>query len=146
MASCLSLVSIQLDSARNQLSSPARSVANLIPGCPAAGKGTLLGRLAQDPDLAQAHLYHLSIGDHLRELRAKGTLPASASQDLAEQNLISGATLVALIKTKVSKEWRRGARIFLLDGFPRNQEQMDAFLDKVSSLPLTLRHSPLTDP
>jgi len=118
----------------------------LFLGCPAAGKGTLLGRLGQDPDLAHAHLYHLSVGDHLRDLRANGTLPASASQDLAQQNLISGATLVALIKTKVSREWRRGARIFLLDGFPRNQEQTDAFLDKVSTLPEALRHSSLTVP
>jgi len=89
-------------------------------------------KLANDPELVHTKLHHLSIGDHLRELPTKGALNSSASQDLAKQTSMSGAVLVDIIKHKVAEEFEKdAATVFILDGFPRNQEQFKQFSDEV---------------
>jgi len=110
-------------------------VLTLRPGSPAAGKGTMCRKLASDPEFAHAKLYHLSLGDHLRGLRANGSLDSSVAQELAKQTLISGAVLVKIIEQKVAAEFEvNDARVFLLDGFPRNEEQMKQFSERVGLL------------
>jgi len=90
-------------------------------------------QLVQDPEvLAHTKPYHLSIGDHLRQLRANGTLDPFVAQELAKQSLIDGATLMDIIEQKVAAEFsQHDARVFILDGFPRNDEQMRMFSERV---------------
>jgi adenylate kinase family enzyme len=93
-------------------------------------------KLYHDPELAHQNLYHLSVGAYLRELRDTGLLDTHVAQDLAEQKLISGETLVKMIEEKATDEcMHQGHRVMLLDGFPRNQEQMERFTEKVSHIP-----------
>lgn len=95
-------------------------------GSPASGKGTLSTRLA-----SEHNFYHLSVGDHLRFL-ING--PLSQNADIVASvksggtiGLVGGDTIVSLLMDKIKEEMLKGYRVFLLDGFPRNLEQDEAF-------------------
>jgi len=105
-------------------------------GSPAAGKGTMCNKLLQDPEITcHEKLRHISIGDHLRMLRDRGLLDPAVAKALAKQELISGETLMAIIEDEVTDQYEKfGMEVFLLDGFPRNEEQMESFSQKVSRL------------
>ncbi|KUJ11893.1 P-loop containing nucleoside triphosphate hydrolase protein [Mollisia scopiformis] len=97
-------------------------------GPPASGKGTLCKRLA---DAHKQYLYHLSVGDYLRYL-ING--PLSDQADIIDsvrsggtRGLVRGDVIVSLLLDKINEEMGKGKSVFLLDGFPRNLEQDEAF-------------------
>ncbi|KAJ8603477.1 hypothetical protein CTAYLR_005118 [Chrysophaeum taylorii] len=90
-------------------------------GGPGAGKGTQCERLA---DFGYVHL---SAGDLLRRERASG----SADGDLIESYISEGRIVpVALSLGLLRKEMERlDAARFVIDGFPRNQDNLDGWKD-----------------
>lgn len=86
-------------------------------GAPGSGKGT------QSFNLRHSHCYcHLSTGDMLRDAVAAGTeLGKKAKGIMAAGQLVPDDLVLDLIAERVkSPECARG---FILDGYPRNQEQ-----------------------
>jgi adenylate kinase len=90
----------------------------LFLGPPGAGKGT------QAQQLASRHgLLHLSTGDLLRaEVQAGSALGQEAEAVMARGELVSDALVLAIVRQRL--ESHQGG--WLLDGFPRNQEQAEA--------------------
>ena len=85
-----------------------------IVGGPGCGKGTQCKRLVD------AHKFvHISTGDLLRE--KKKTSPDFA-KEMDSGKLVSSDIVVNLVKEAFAKD---KSAIYLLDGFPRNQENMD---------------------
>ena len=90
-------------------------------GGPGAGKGTQCARAAETYNAA-----HISAGDLLREEQAD---PASEHGQLitaciAKGEIVPEAITIQLIKNKISI---LGAKRVLLDGFPRNMENLDGW-------------------
>jgi UMP-CMP kinase len=86
----------------------------------------LCKRLAEDHNL-----YHLSAGDYLRYL-INGPLADQADivdavRSGGTRGLVRGDVIVSLLIEKIKEEMRGGKSAFLLDGFPRNLEQDNAF-------------------
>ena len=91
-----------------------------ILGGPGAGKGTQCALLVD-----KHQFIHLSTGDLLREEVAnKGPNAAEIAKIQAEGGLVSSEILVKIIKGRLEKN-PEGK--FLLDGFPRNQENIDVW-------------------
>ncbi|CDJ69240.1 adenylate kinase, putative [Eimeria necatrix] len=93
-------------------------------GAPGSGKGT------QSANLQQTHCYcHISTGDMLRDAVAAGTeLGQKAKGIMAAGQLVPDDLVLELLSERIkSPDCARG---FILDGYPRNQEQADA-LDKL---------------
>lgn len=93
-------------------------------GAPGSGKGT------QSLNLHKSHCYcHISTGDMLRDAVAAGTeLGKKAKGIMAAGQLVPDDLVLELLAERVrSPECARG---FILDGYPRNQEQAEA-LDKL---------------
>jgi UMP-CMP kinase family protein len=91
-------------------------------GGPGAGKGTQCGLLANS-----GNFIHLSAGELLRAERSKG----SCNGDLIEQCIVEGKIVpaeitVALLRQAMT-EGGWNSRPFLIDGFPRNAENYDAW-------------------
>lgn len=90
-------------------------------GAPGSGKGTQCERI-----VSNFGFVHLSAGDLLREER---NTPGSQYGDLIEGH-IRGGTIVpveitcSLLETAMNKS---GASRFLIDGFPRNQNNLDGW-------------------
>ena len=89
-------------------------------GPPGAGKGTQAARLCAGRTLA-----HLSTGDMLRRaVAAKSALGRKVQSVMARGDLVSDATVIALIAERVeAADCRPG---FVLDGFPRTPAQAEA--------------------
>ncbi len=69
---------------------------------------------------------HLSAGDLLRAERQSG----SANGELIEKHIREGSIVpvkitVELIKAAMVKQVEQGKLVFLIDGFPRNKENLD---------------------
>ncbi|CDJ27383.1 adenylate kinase, putative [Eimeria mitis] len=93
-------------------------------GAPGSGKGT------QSANLQKSHCYcHISTGDMLRDAVAAGTeLGQKAKGIMAAGQLVPDDLVLELLSERMrSPECSRG---FILDGYPRNQEQANA-LDKL---------------
>ena len=104
-------------------------------GGPGAGKGTMC-------ELAESQLgwVHLSTGELIREdLAAKGDAAAEAQASLAAGQLSSSDYVVRLLNDEMEKTIRTtGKKNFLLDGFPRSLDNMEAWYanyGKQSELP-----------
>lgn len=92
----------------------------LVIGGPGSGKGLLCERLIQ-----QARIQHCSSGDMLREeVTARTPLGLECEKIMKEGKLLPSATVMALLKKKVSKF--PGAYV-ALDGFPRSRQNYDDF-------------------
>lgn len=91
-------------------------------GGPGAGKGTVCRRL-----MATGQYCHLSAGDLLREERKSGSSVAELIEScIVEGTIVPAYVTVALIrKAMLSKGWSQ--QPFLIDGFPRNFENYDAW-------------------
>ena len=93
-------------------------------GGPGAGKGTMC-------ELAESQLgwVHLSTGELIRaDLAAKGDAAAEEQASLAAGQLSSSDYVVTLLKDEMEKIIRtKGKRNFLLDGFPRSLDNMEAW-------------------
>ena len=91
-------------------------------GGPGSGKGTVCSRLVNEHGFA-----HLSAGDLLREERDSG----SENADLINKICLAGKLVpveitVNLIKKAMKKQgWN--SKKFLIDGFPRNQDNVDGW-------------------
>ncbi len=100
---------------------PVLSELNLIMlGAPGAGKGTQADRLHDDFGLP-----HISTGDILRAQVADGTeLGREAKRYMDAGDLVPDEVIVGMITVRIGDGDARDG--FLLDGFPRNNEQADA--------------------
>jgi adenylate kinase len=97
-------------------------------GPPGAGKGTQAERLRED-----FGLLHIATGDILRAEVANGTpLGSEAKRYMDEGELVPDAVIIGMITLRVGGGEARDG--FLLDGFPRNEQQADALRDALDAL------------
>lgn len=102
-------------------------VCYFVLGGPGSGKGTMCSNLVRDFGLV-----HLSAGDLLREERDSG----SPDGDLINSIILQGKIVpvkitVNLIKKAMEKNgWNK--KEFLIDGFPRNQDNVDGWEEVLS--------------
>jgi adenylate kinase len=100
----------------------------ILLGPPGAGKGTQADRLRDDFQLP-----HISTGDILRAQVSDGTaLGEKARSYIAAGQLVPDEVIVGMITERVAGGDARDG--FLLDGFPRNQQQADALGEALSGL------------
>ena len=91
----------------------------ILLGPPGAGKGTQSERLRDDFGLA-----HISTGDMLRAQLAAGTpLGLEAKRYMDAGELVPDEVIVGMITSRVEEPDAGDG--FLLDGFPRNEQQAD---------------------
>ena len=92
-------------------------------GGPGSGKGTQCTKLKEKYDFI-----HLSTGDLLREeVEKNGPNAAEIKKIQAEGKLVNSEILVKIIETRLKAG---PTKKYLLDGFPRSQENMDVW-DKI---------------
>ncbi|CAD8178010.1 unnamed protein product [Paramecium octaurelia] len=90
-------------------------------GGPGSGKGTQCARIAKD-----FQYVHLSTGDLLREEQKKeGPMQAELKAIMEAGKLVPSDLVVKLMKKELLRRQFRGK--YLLDGFPRNQENIDSW-------------------
>ncbi len=100
----------------------------ILLGPPGAGKGTQADRLGEDFGLP-----HISTGDILRAQVAEGTdLGARAKRYMDAGELVPDEVIVGMITLRVAHGDARDG--FLLDGFPRNEQQADALASALEGL------------
>lgn len=120
-----------------RLSCPKPNVVFVLGG-PGAGKGTMC-------ELAEGQLgwTHLSTGDLLRaEREAGGATAATIEEYMTAGKLVPNGIIVTLLKDAMENITRTtGKNNFLLDGFPRSQDNLDAWYEifgRESELPKML--------
>ena len=106
-------------------------------GGPGAGKGTMCELECQ------LGWTHLSTGDLLRaECKAGGEAAASIEEYMEAGKLVSNEIIVTLLKNAMETVTRTtGRKNFLLDGFPRSQDNLEAWYEvfgKEAELPKML--------
>jgi adenylate kinase len=100
----------------------------ILVGPPGAGKGTQAERLREDFALP-----HISTGDILRAQVGEGTqLGREAKRYMDTGELVPDEVIVGMITQRVADGDARDG--FLLDGFPRNEQQADALRDALRGL------------
>ena len=100
----------------------------ILLGPPGAGKGTQAERLREDFALS-----HISAGDMLRAQVSDGTeLGLRAKRYMDAGELVPDEVIVGMIIDRVGGDDVRDG--FLLDGFPRNEEQADALGEALKGL------------
>ena len=111
-----------LDSGLIQKCDKPKPTVVFVMGGPGAGKGTQCGRLLKKyPELDS-----YSTGDLLRAKVKEDSEEARALKaDMAKGNLVSSETVVGLMKDYMNKSSKN---IFLADGFPRSQENLDVWM------------------
>ena len=89
-------------------------------GGPGSGKGTNCARIVEDFGYV-----HLSAGDLLRAERRSGSSLGEMIEGLISQGkIVPSEVTVRLLREAMEKS---GERLFLIDGFPRNQENLDVW-------------------
>ncbi len=100
----------------------------VLVGPPGAGKGTQAKFLAEEFGIVQ-----ISTGDIFRANVGSGTaLGLQAKQYMDAGELVPDSVTIAMVKDRLG--WPDAANGFLLDGFPRNEEQakaLDVLLDEL---------------
>ena len=93
-------------------------------GGPGSGKGTQCTRLQANHEFC-----HLSAGDLLRAEKKSGSKDAELINSyIAEGKIVPVRITVSLIKKAMDKEMQSGGcSRFLIDGFPRNQDNVDGW-------------------
>jgi adenylate kinase len=111
----------------------------ILLGPPGAGKGTQADRLREDFGLP-----HISTGDILRAQVAEGTeLGTQAKRYMDAGELVPDEVIIGMITQRIAQgDAREG---FLLDGFPRNDEQADALAAALGGLERRLSAALLID-
>jgi adenylate kinase len=100
----------------------------ILLGPPGAGKGTQAERLRDDFGLP-----HISTGDILRAQVAEGTeLGSKAKSYMDAGELVPDEVIIGMITERVGEGDARDG--FLLDGFPRNEQQADALAEALRGL------------
>jgi adenylate kinase len=111
----------------------------ILLGPPGAGKGTQAERLRADFGLA-----HISTGDMLRAQVADGTeLGREAQRYMTAGELVPDEVIIGMIVLRISAPDARDG--FLLDGFPRNEQQADALAEALANLERRLLAALLID-
>ena len=111
----------------------------ILLGPPGAGKGTQADRLREDFAIP-----HISTGDILRAQVTEGTeLGSAAKKYMDAGELVPDEVIVGMITDRISKGDARDG--FLLDGFPRNEEQADALGKALGELDRRLTAALLID-
>jgi len=111
----------------------------ILLGPPGAGKGTQADRLREDFGLP-----HLSTGDMLRAQVAEGTeLGNEAKRYMDGGELVPDEVIIGMIIARLGVGDARDG--FLLDGFPRNEEQADALAEALLGLDRRLTAALLID-
>jgi len=104
----------------------------ILLGPPGAGKGTQAERLREDFGLP-----HIATGDILRAEVAEGTMLGERAREYMEDgDLVPDELIVEMITRRVATDDARDG--FLLDGFPRNEQQADALERALSEQGRTL--------
>lgn len=105
-----------------------------ILGAPGSGKGTLCKLIS-----SKASYYHLSVGDFLRDFvnttpteqhGAYGYIETIKSH-LESHTLVPPKAIVNLLRWKLSRLREEGFEKVLLDGFPRDRDSAELFLEVV---------------
>jgi adenylate kinase len=100
----------------------------ILLGPPGAGKGTQAERLREDFTLP-----HISTGDMLRAEVTQGSdLGREAKRYMDAGDLVPDEVIISMIIKRV--EGPDAADGFLLDGFPRNEQQADALAEALTGL------------
>jgi len=100
----------------------------ILLGPPGAGKGTQAERLRDDFGLP-----HISTGDMLRaQVAGETELGKAAKRYMNGGELVPDEVIIGMITDRVSD--RDAADGFLLDGFPRNENQADAMAGALDGL------------
>jgi adenylate kinase len=100
----------------------------ILLGPPGAGKGTQADRLREDFGLP-----HISTGDMLRAQVAENTqLGVEAKRYMDAGDLVPDEVIIGMIVDRIGGEGARDG--FLLDGFPRNEQQAHALGQALSGL------------
>jgi len=100
----------------------------ILLGPPGAGKGTQAERLREDFALP-----HISAGDMLRAQVSNGTeLGRQAKEYMDAGRLVPDEVIIGMIVDRVGGADARDG--FLLDGFPRNEDQADALGEALKGL------------
>lgn len=100
----------------------------LLVGPPGAGKGTQAKKMVEKYNIPQ-----ISTGDLLREAIANKTeLGMEAKKYMDAGNLVPDLLVEGLVKERLSKDDAKNG--FILDGYPRNLEQVKAITDILNSL------------
>ena len=105
---------------RPKIARAVKYIVVFVLGGPGSGKGTQCSRIHQTFGYT-----HLSAGDLLREERAKGSALAELINDYIVQGKIVPAEITINLLAKAMSE--SGNKKFLIDGFPRNMENMEAW-------------------
>lgn len=90
-------------------------------GAPGAGKGTQCSYIAKEYDFV-----HLSAGDLLREERQR---PGSEYGEMIEEKIRNGAIVPVEVTCSLLHKamLNSGQKRFLIDGFPRNEDNLDGW-------------------
>ncbi|KUI70644.1 Uridylate kinase [Cytospora mali] len=109
----------------------------LVVGAPGVGKGTMCKRLVSDNELRTIHgpgtsirVKHISVGDLLRQVKAAGVLPHDLAEKVEKQTLMAGGDIVEIISSAGVRDLLNRGEVVILDGFPRNMDQLRGFEDK----------------
>jgi UMP-CMP kinase family protein len=98
---------------------PPKPSAVFVLGGPGSGKGTQCEKI-----IADFGLKHLSVGDLLRaELNSASELAKEIQEYMTQGKLVPSAVPVRLLKQAIESAPK--GTDFLIDGFPRNQENID---------------------
>ena len=95
----------------------------VIMGVQGCGKGTQARLLQQELDLA-----HISVGDIFRwHIQSHSKLGARIKRFVAEGELVPDSLVQEVVRTRLDQhDWNFG---FILDGFPRNHQQAEFYLE-----------------
>jgi adenylate kinase len=100
----------------------------ILLGPPGAGKGTQAERLAEDFGVP-----HISTGDMLRAHVAEDTELGRKTKGFIDAGeLVPDEVIIGMIVERIDESDARDG--FLLDGFPRNQQQAQALADALANL------------
>lgn len=92
-------------------------------GGPGAGKGTVCQRIVEEYGCV-----HLSAGDLLRAERKTGSEVAELINNyIQEGKIVPVEITVNLIQNAINEKMAMGKRVFLVDGFPRNLDNLDGY-------------------
>lgn len=95
----------------------------ILMGVQGSGKGTQARRLYEEFDIV-----HISVGDTFRwHIQQHTKMGARIKRIVASGQLVPDATVEEVVRSRLGiHDWNYG---FLLDGFPRNREQAEFYLE-----------------
>jgi len=105
-----------------------------IVGGPGSGEGTQCAKM-----VAKYGLSHLSSGDLLRDEVQSGSARGSELTKIMESGqLVPLEVVLDLIKEAMLKEFSKGSKGFLIDGYPREIKQGDQFESEIMESALVI--------